>query len=361
MSGENRSVGSMIPALRSCLIAALAFVFLAGGCAHGPKQAPESPAPAALTRVTADPAVVTAAPAPESGASARPKDKEITAAAPAPRIAANSPNAAPLPPVAKATNPGPDPSSSEPGAQADTEETSGEADEGLEGDFIATDDEGEADSAAGPREEALTIADPWEPFNRAMYHFNDNLYFWVLKPVAQGYAKALPEGVRISIRNVFVNIAFPARFVNCVLQLDLPCAAVETGRFVINSVWGLGGLFDLASDEAINLPKQRRDLGQTLGVHGIGPGFFINWPIFGPSSPRDTVGLMGDILMDPLAWVSPWYAATGIAAGYKLNETSLSIGDYEALKEAAIDPYVVIRDAYVQYRYHKIKQVTDRK
>jgi len=65
--------------------------------------------------------------------------------------------------------------------------------------------------------------------------------------------------------------------------------------------------------------------------------------------------------MDPLAWVSPWYAATGIAAGYKLNETSLSIGDYEALKEAAIDPYVAIRDAYVQYRYHKIKQVTDRK
>ncbi len=352
MAGESRKEGKTIPVLRSCLIAALAFVFLTGGCAHSHKQAPPpvSSAPAALTRITADPsasqsvAVVTAAPDPESGSSARPKDNPVTAAAnPGPDT---SPSAAP--PV------GPD-------TQADTGEASGEADEGLEDDFIADDDEGEADSAAGPREESLTIADPWEPFNRAMYHFNDKLYFWVIKPVAQGYAKVLPEGVRISIRNVFVNIAFPVRFVNCVLQLDLPCAAVETGRFVINSVWGLGGLFDLASDEAINLPKQRRDLGQTLGVHGIGPGFFINWPVLGPSSPRDTIGLAGDILMDPLAWVPPWYAATSITAGYKLNETSLGIGDYEALKEAAIDPYVAIRDAYVQYRYHKIKQVTDRK
>ncbi|MDI9570488.1 MAG: VacJ family lipoprotein [Pseudomonadota bacterium] len=362
MSGEHRSADKRIPSWRSWLIAGLAFVFLAGGCAHGPKQAQTT-----QTRLTIDSAASRSAlPPPESGASVRTEGREVSVAAPATPVAAPSANVAPLSPAAAAarTEPTSSPTAAhrpEVGAQKDGEEAAGEADRDLEGDFLASDDEEEADPAAGPREEALTIADPWEPFNRAMYRFNDRLYFWVLKPAARGYAKALPEGVRIGIRNVFVNIAFPVRFVNCLLQLDLSCAAVETGRFVINSVWGLGGLFDVASDEAINLPRQRRDLGQTLGIHGIGPGFFINWPIIGPSSPRDTIGLMGDILMDPLAWVPPWYAATGIAAGYRLNETSLNIGDYEALKEAAIDPYVAIRDAYVQHRYHRIKQVMDRK
>lgn len=205
-------------------------------------------------------------------------------------------------------------------------------------------------------EERVGIADPLEPFNRAMYHFNDKLYFWVLKPVAQGYRMVVPEGARIGVQNLFVNIAFPVRFVNCLLQVNFRGAGIELGRFVINSIWGIGGLLDIASIQDINLSKQDEDFGQTLGVFGLGQGFFINWPVLGPSSPRDTLGLAGDFFVHPFYnFITNLELSVGIWAYSKVNDTSLSIGDYESLKEAAIDPYVAIRDAYVQYRHKKVK------
>jgi phospholipid-binding lipoprotein MlaA len=125
---------------------------------------------------------------------------------------------------------------------------------------------------------------------------------------------------------------------------------------VVNTLWGIGGILDPASSKDINLSKQDEDFGQTLGAYGIGQGFYINWPIFGPSSPRDTVGLVADAFLTPYHYLSPWYAGTGVWTYDKVNDTSLNIGDYESLKEAAIDPYVAIRDAYVQYRLKKIKR-----
>ena len=200
------------------------------------------------------------------------------------------------------------------------------------------------------------IADPLEPFNRAMYHFNDKLYFWVLKPVAQGYGKVVPETARVSVNNFFANLAFPIRFVNCLLQANFGGAAEELGRFTINTVWGIGGLLDPAASKDINLSKQDEDFGQTLGAYGIGQGFYINWPIFGPSSPRDTVGLVGDAFLTPSTYLSPWYAGAGTRGYDMVNDTSLKIGDYESLKGAAIDPYVAIRDAYVQSRLKKVNR-----
>jgi len=205
-------------------------------------------------------------------------------------------------------------------------------------------------------EEKSEIADPLEPFNRAMYHFNDKLYFWVLKPVAQGYGKVVPEAARVGVSNFFANLAFPLRFVNCLLQANLGGAAEELGRFAINTIWGVGGFLDPASSQDINLSKQDEDFGQTLGVYGLGQGFFINWPLFGPSSPRDTVGLVGDAFLTPSSYLSPWYAGAGTRGYDMVNDTSLKIGDYESLKEAAIDPYVAIRDAYVQYRLKKVNR-----
>jgi phospholipid-binding lipoprotein MlaA len=205
-------------------------------------------------------------------------------------------------------------------------------------------------------EEKAEIADPLEPFNRAMYHFNDKLYFWLLKPVAQGYGKLVPEPARVGVSNFFANLAFPIRFVNCLLQANFGGAAEELGRFTINTLWGIGGLLDPASSKDINLSKQDEDFGQTLGAYGIGQGFFINWPIFGPSSPRDTVGLVGDAFLTPASYLSPWYAGAGTRGYGMVNDTSLKIGDYESLKGAAIDPYVAIRDAYVQYRLKKVKR-----
>ncbi|MBA4421731.1 MAG: VacJ family lipoprotein [Syntrophus sp. (in: bacteria)] len=204
-------------------------------------------------------------------------------------------------------------------------------------------------------EKKIGIADPLEPFNRAMYHFNDKLYFWVLKPMAQGYRKVVPEKARIGVGNFFANITFPIRFVNCLLQANIEGAASELGRFVINTLWGIGGILDLASHKDINLSRQDEDFGQTLGVFGLGQGFYINWPLLGPSSPRDTLGWAADFYVHPFSYLTTWDVFLGISVYERINDTSLSIGDYESLKEAAIDPYVAIRDAYVQYRQKKVK------
>ncbi len=206
------------------------------------------------------------------------------------------------------------------------------------------------------KEQKLTIADPLEPFNRAMYHFNDRLYFWVLKPVAQVYGRAVPEPARIGVANFFSNLAFPIRFVNSLLQGNFEGAAAELGRFAINTLWGVGGFLDPASSKDINLVKQDEDFGQTLGFYGIGTGFFINWPLFGPSSPRDTLGMVGDFFLQPLSYFQPQAAASGARVFERVNDVSLNIGDYEALKKAAVDPYIALRDAYVQYRFQKIKR-----
>ena len=205
------------------------------------------------------------------------------------------------------------------------------------------------------KEERVEIADPLQPFNRAMHQFNDKLYFWALKPVAQGYKAVIPEPARISAKNFFSNLGFPARFLSCLLQADFGGAATETGRFTINTIWGIGGLMDPSSGKELDLQKQDTDLGQTLGVWGVGQGFYIVWPVFGPSSPRDSVTIAGDYFLYPVSYISPWYAGVGVRAYEEINATSLRIGDYEALKEAAIDPYVAFRDAYVQYSFKQVK------
>ena len=205
------------------------------------------------------------------------------------------------------------------------------------------------------KEEKVEIADPLEPFNRAMHQFNDKLYFWALKPVAQGYKIVVPEPARISVKNFFSNLGFPARFLSCLLQTDFSGAATEAGRFTINTIWGIGGLLDPSSGKELNLQKQDTDLGQTLGVWGVGQGFYIVWPILGPSSPRDSVSIAGDYFLYPVSYISPWYAWLGVRTYEEVNATSLRIGDYEALKDAAIDPYVAFRDAYIQYRLKKVK------
>jgi phospholipid-binding lipoprotein MlaA len=207
----------------------------------------------------------------------------------------------------------------------------------------------------GVEEEAVTIADPLEPFNRAMYHFNDKLYFWMLKPVAQGYSKVVPEPARVSVKNFFANLGFPIRFLSCLLQADFSGAATEFGRFGINTVWGIGGLMDPAASKELDLRKQDTDLGLTLASYGVGHGFYIVWPVLGPSSPRDSIDIVGESFLYPVSYITPWYAWLGVRSYQEVNSTSLKIGDYESLKDAAIDPYVALRDAYIQYRLKKIK------
>jgi phospholipid-binding lipoprotein MlaA len=213
----------------------------------------------------------------------------------------------------------------------------------------------EEEQGQGQEEETVTIADPIEPFNRAMFQFNDKLFFWVLKPVAQGYNKVAPEVARISVKNFFSNLGFPMRFISYLLQADFSGAGTELGRFTVNTIWGIGGLLDPSSGKELNLAKQDTDLGITLGVYGVGHGFYIVWPVVGPSSARDSVEIAGEYFLYPVSYIQPWYAWLGVRSFEVVNDTSLRIGDYESFKEAAIDPYVALRNAYIQYRQKKIK------
>ena len=216
-------------------------------------------------------------------------------------------------------------------------------------------DEEEFDDIPEGEMEVDFIRDPFEPINRVFFHFNDKLYFWILKPVATGYKKVTPDQFRICVRNFFSNLLMPIRAVNCLLQGKFIGFGSELLRFLVNSTVGMLGLMDPAQT-ALKLEKQDEDFGQTLGLYGLGPGFFINWPVLGPSSVRGTVGFVGDMYLDPAAWVSIDFGEWFVIRGYEMvNTTSLSLGEYEALKKAALDPYVALRDAYYQYRQNKIK------
>ncbi len=220
------------------------------------------------------------------------------------------------------------------------------------------DDQGDVDLAVWPEEdeEIEMIADPLEPINRVFFQFNDKLYFWFLKPLATGYEKIVPRVIRIGIRDFFSNLSMPVRAVNCLLQGRVEDFGDEVARFFINSSVGMLGFMDPAK-QALNIKKHDEDLGQTLGSLGFGPGLFINWPILGPSTLRDTIGSLGDSFLNPVNYSIDTTKYNLAVKGYEeVNETSLRLGDYESLKKAAIDPYISVREAYHQYRLNKIRE-----
>ncbi len=205
-------------------------------------------------------------------------------------------------------------------------------------------------------EESVHVPDPLAPWNRIMFHINDKLYFRVLKPVAKGYRSVTPELFRIGVKNFFQNLATPIRLVNCMLQGKFSAAEIELARFIVNSTAGILGFGDVAADDPQLKKPSEEDLGQTLGFYGIGNGFYIVWPLMGPSTLRDATGMIGDLFLSPLSHPEmPPEASAGITAFELINETSFRIGDYETFKEAAIEPYESLRDAYIQYRKQKIK------
>ncbi len=199
-------------------------------------------------------------------------------------------------------------------------------------------------------EDVQLIPDPWIEMNRGLYTVNDRLYFWLLKPVSRGYGFIIPEELRQGIRNFFYNIRFPVRFINALLQGKIRKSGYEFGQFFINSTAGFLGLLNPSANYP-HLQPSREDLGQTFAVWGIGNGAYIMVPFFGPYSLRDGIGKLGDTFFDPIWWLfDDIWVTIGIRAGETVNDTSLRIGEYEALKEAALDPYVMIRNAYVQNR-----------
>jgi len=201
--------------------------------------------------------------------------------------------------------------------------------------------------------EVVQVADPLQPWNRAMFHFNDKLYFWLLKPVSRGYRAVIPTPVRSGVRNFFHNLTAPIRMVSALLQGKGRKASAELTSFLINSTVGVLG-FGNPAKRWPELSPSEEDLGQTLATYGIGDGFYIVWPILGPSTLRDSVGMVGDWFLDPVSYVEPFEAYLGFWTLENVNDTSFRIGDYESLKEAAVDPYIALRNAYIQNRKKKV-------
>jgi len=202
-------------------------------------------------------------------------------------------------------------------------------------------------------DEAAETDSVWDPlygWNKAMFHFNDKFYFWFAKPVAQGYKAVVPYEIRDSLRNFFFNIFAPVRVTNCLLQGKFNRAGSEFGRFFVNSTAGVLGLGDPAKNfPALNPPSE--DMGQTLGVYGISNGPYLVLPILGPATVRDAVGMFADrFLFNPFSYTDTFELSLGLTATNYLNDASFRIGDYEALKDSAIEPYESMRDFYIQYR-----------
>jgi len=234
--------------------------------------------------------------------------------------------------------------------QESTDKQSDEVPDQTEQDKDDEYDDDEYDDDEYADEDVELISDPLIQGNTALYNFNDKMYFWLLKPAARGYGFIIPEEFRFVVRNVFYNVRFPVRFINCLLQGKGRKASYEFGQFFVNTTLGILGMANAAAHYP-KLQPSKEDLGQTFAVWGIGNGAYLMVPFFGPYSVRDGIGTLGDTFLDPIWWLfDDIWVSVAIRAGETVNDTSLRIGEYEALKEAAIDPYVMIRNAYVQNR-----------
>ncbi len=202
------------------------------------------------------------------------------------------------------------------------------------------------------------IYDPLEPINRAIFSFNNAVDKVVLEPAAKGYRK-LPSPIQSGIGNFLSNLKLPLVILNQVLQGQIPNAVESTGRFAVNSTVGLVGLVDIATK--IGLEEKDEDFGQTFATWGVGDGFYVVLPIFGPSNLRDAVGTALTYTLDPVnaylvmegeAWAVP-LRATVNAIDYR----SKIIAEVNALRNNSVDFYAAVRSSFYQNRKAAIKNV----
>jgi len=195
--------------------------------------------------------------------------------------------------------------------------------------------------------------DPLEGFNRAMYTFNDKLDQYLLTPLAKGYRYVTPTPVRRSISNFFSNLHDPPIMLNNLLQGKPKQATSDFTRFLVNSTFGVFGLFDVAT--IWDLPKHDEDFGQTLAVWGVGSGPYLVLPFFGPSDMRDAPALVVDWEMYPLTHMQDRGTRNTILVVEVVDKRAQLLEASEILKQAAgADPYVFVREAYRQQRLNLI-------
>ena len=190
--------------------------------------------------------------------------------------------------------------------------------------------------------------DPWENWNRKVFAFNEGLDRAVLKPVATGYAKVVPQFVRRGVDNFFNNAADGWSAINNVLQGKPEPAFDDVVRFTTNTVFGFFGILDIASE--FGLEHHYEDFGQTLGRWGFGPGAFVMLPLLGPSSVRDAIALPLDRTASPALYINDGRWQIGIVGLQIINTRANLLGASQVIDDIALDKYTFIRDAYLQRR-----------
>lgn len=201
-----------------------------------------------------------------------------------------------------------------------------------------------------PYEEA---SDPLEPVNRAIYTFNDYFDRGILKPVAKGYVKVVPDAARTGVRNFFNNLLEPITIVNDALQGKGGQAAADTMRFGFNTVFGVLGLVDVST--GWGLEHHSEDFGQTFAVWGFGEGWYLVLPFLGPSNVRDGIGTLAAWKMQPIPYLvddhTTRYALYGL---YFVSKRADLLSASAVLDTAALDPYLQVREAYRQKRWSEV-------
>ena len=190
--------------------------------------------------------------------------------------------------------------------------------------------------------------DPFEPMNRGIFWFNDKADEYVLEPVAKGWDVITPQRVKTSVRNFFFNMRFPINLVNNVLQADARETGVHLARFMVNTTFGVAGLFDPAADWG--LVAQEEDFGQTLGRWGVGPGPYLVIPVFGPSTLRDAFRFPVDGIISGVGFTGYGNFFAGAYVVEVVNFRSENLDTVKRAKEASLDYYSAVRNLYLQRR-----------
>ena len=200
--------------------------------------------------------------------------------------------------------------------------------------------------------------DPWEPFNRSVFEFNEGLDAYVLKPVVAGYRFVLPEFVREGIYNFFSNYSDIYTALQNMLQGKPDFAFNDLMRVVVNTTFGLGGFIDMATPGGLD--KHKEDWGQTFGVWGIPSGPYVVLPFFGPSNVRDTFGTVADLETDYFfKYINPVGLRNSLTGLRVVNARNTYYEAGDLLDGAAIDKYSFMRDAYIQRRQYQINEGRD--
>lgn len=189
--------------------------------------------------------------------------------------------------------------------------------------------------------------DPLESWNRSVYSFNTSLDNAVAQPIAKAYVAVAPQPVRSGVSNFLGNIAYPGVVVQDLLQAKPKRFIHDTGRLLVNTTVGIGGLFDPAT--GMGLPANNEDFGQTFGRWGVPPGPYLMLPALGPSTLRDTVGLVGDHFVQPESYNNNTLVGWGLSGARLVSRRSQLLGT-EAALERYLDPYTFVRNSYLQRR-----------